>query len=265
MLCSSAATASNPSWLEEGGFIPVILGIIVMFWGISFICEEYGVPSITAFCKRNNFSDSFAGSIFIGTGLSLPVFFVALAGLFISNSAIGVGAVVGGNLFNHLVTIASSIYICPSRKMKLDAMILTRESVIYLLSCFLLVWSAKGEFISGFSNAFSKSEWSRCLSIHWEHSLALLAAYVLYCLFNANFHAIEEFIQTHIYSSKRNMIPVEQSARAESEREIQVEIVNNNGQDLEDSSEGESSKAFASPNLELYEDVQIQVAKAKSM
>ncbi len=62
----SAADPETLFWLEQGGFVPVILGVVVMFWGISFVCEEFGVPSITSFCKRNNLSDSLTGSILLG-------------------------------------------------------------------------------------------------------------------------------------------------------------------------------------------------------
>eukprot|EP00981_Chlorochromonas_danica_P003495 scaffold659_cov192-Ochromonas_danica.AAC.8 len=58
-----SASWSSPAWLVDGGCIPVLLGI---------------------------------------AGLSLPVFFVAVTGLFASKSAIGVGAVVGGNFNNNV-------------------------------------------------------------------------------------------------------------------------------------------------------------------
>lgn len=201
MADSSSCLASSdlpptPQWLVEGGFIPVILGVAAMFWGITFVCEEFAVPAISAFCKRNRFSDSLTGSIFIGTGLSLPVFFVAVAGLFASNSAIGVGAVVGGNLFNHLVTIPSTIYICPNKTMKLDALVFSREMLLYFASCLLVLWAVKsdGNFSSAFTNAFSYEEWHRCLSVPLLSSVILVAAYALYCVVDSNFYLVEEWL-----------------------------------------------------------------------
>jgi hypothetical protein len=193
--------------LVNGGFIPVILGIASMFWGITFVCEEFAVPAIAVFCKRNRFSDSLTGSIFIGTGLSLPVFFVAIAGLFASNSAIGVGAVVGGNLFNHLITIPSTIYICPNKSMKLDGFVFSREMFLYFTSCLLVLWTLKtqGDYSSAFSKAFSSAEWRRCLSIPWYASLALVVAYVLYCFIDGNFYLIEELVAHYYHGQDHNV------------------------------------------------------------
>lgn len=186
---------ASPMWLQSGGFIPVLLGISAMFWAISFVCEEFGVPSLAAFCKRNRLSDALTGSIFIGTGLSLPVFFIAVAGLFASNSAIGVGAVVGGNLFNHLFTIGTSIYVCPDRIMKLDPIVFTREMLIYLLTCLLVLWTvANGDLTYAFLHAFEKKQWDSCLSIHWGYSLALVVSYFAYCVIDANFYLIESYV-----------------------------------------------------------------------
>lgn len=203
---STCATASDhvatPAWLEQGGFIPVLLGVATLFWSISFVCEEFGVPSLAAFCKRNRLSDALTGSIFIGTGLSLPVFFIAVAGLFASNSAIGVGAVVGGNLFNHLFTIATSIYISPNRVMKLDGAVFTREMLIYFLTCLLVLWTvADGDLSHAFNHALDKNQWNECLSISWPYSLALVVSYIAYCILDGYFYLIEHFVQRWWYGS----------------------------------------------------------------
>lgn len=154
----------------------------MMFWGITFICEEYGVPSLRRFCDRHKFSDAVTGSLFIGTGLSIPVFFIAIVGLFVSNSAIGVGTVVGGNAFNQLITIPSSIYVSPLYTMKVDPIIFTREMFCYFLTCLLLIWATQKESLRhGFVNVYSEDQWLSCLSISWFSSLILICAYVLYC------------------------------------------------------------------------------------
>jgi hypothetical protein len=191
---SSTASAETPPWIEQGGFLVLFYSCVAMFWGIVFVCEEFGVPSITAFCKRHRISDSLAGSIFIGTGLSLPVFFISVVGMLIDNAAIGIGAVVGGNLFNHLVTVGTSIYVSPNRIMKLDPVVYTRESLIYLLTCVLIIWSTEGSDLNDkLSRAHVRSEWKACLSISWLRSFALILVYIAYCIFDANFYLVENW------------------------------------------------------------------------
>jgi sodium/potassium/calcium exchanger 4 len=182
-----------------------------MFWGISFLCEEYSVPALALFCKRNKIPDHITGSIFIGTGLSLPVFFVALIGLFVSNSAIGVGAVVGGNLFNHLITIPTTIYVTPNKVLKLDPFVFTRELICYLISCFVLIWSTQNRNIRrGLKDTLSEDQWESCLSIPWTNSLVLLIFFLLYCLLNAFFDNIVDscyYVYNQIIDSCSSWLP----------------------------------------------------------
>lgn len=166
-----------------------------MFWGISFVCEEYSVPAIILFCKRNKIDDHITGSIFIGTGLSLPVFFVSLIGLFVSKSAIGVGAVVGGNAFNHLITIPSSIFVSPHKTMKLDGFVFTRELLCYFFSCLLLIWATQHRrLVSALQNLWNHTQWENCLVIPWFNSFVLLLGYIAYCLLNIYFNDIVDFL-----------------------------------------------------------------------
>ncbi len=161
-----------------------------MFWGLSFICEEYSVPAITVFCKRNQISDDIAGAIFIGTGLSLPVLFASFVGLFVANTAIGVGTVVGGNIFNQLLNIALSIQVAPRKTLKLDPIVLTREVFFYLVSCVLVIWAAKGDLHQAFLHAFEREQWLSCLSVPWLAAFVLVFSYILYCLVDGYFTEI---------------------------------------------------------------------------
>lgn len=80
-----------PKWVSDGGFIPLIIVSLIIFWGFAHICEEYCVPAIAVLCKRNNISDEVTGSIFIGAGLSTPPLFCSYIGIFTDNSPIGIG------------------------------------------------------------------------------------------------------------------------------------------------------------------------------
>eukprot|EP01039_Chlorochromonas_danica_P005739 gene5739-6323_t len=186
--CSSRSIQEVAPWIAQGGFVLVIIGVLVLFWGLAFICEEYCVPAITVFCKRNKISDDIAGAIFIGTGLSLPVLFASFVGLFISDSAIGVGTVVGGDIFNHLINIAISIFSAPNQTLKLDGTVFSREMAFYLFSCIVVIWAAKGRLLNAFRSMLKRSQWMSCLSIDWYEALILVICYVSYCVVDANFN-----------------------------------------------------------------------------
>jgi Ca2+/Na+ antiporter len=238
-----------------------------MFWAIAFICEEYGVHSITLFCHHHRFSDDIIGSLFIGTGLSLPVFFVALVGLFFSHSSIGVGAVIGGNLFNHLVTIPTCIYVSPNKIMKLDAIIFTREMAWYLLSCLILVWAAKGgNIVSGLSRAFLNEEWLKCLSIEWLYSFLLVIGYILYCCFNLYFYHILDSALTIIRRMIRRFWKKTRGRNASRESGREEEGVGRDGEDHNsDSSSNGEPTTLTFDSLALFNRYTARTSLSKSM
>jgi hypothetical protein len=221
------------------GFLLLIAGVAAMIWGMAFVCEEFCVPSISVFCKRNQISDDIAGAIFIGTGLSLPVLFATFIGLFVEGTAIGIGTVVGGDIFNHLINIAVSIYVAPNRTLKLDGIVFTREMIFYFISCLFVIWAAHENVGDSIMNAFSHSQWTSCISIPWHTSFVLVLNYVVYCLFDAYFDRISTFLSPYLSS-----IPFLQSyfntsytlARSNAsipEVENIVEVTTNNYLDIE--------------------------------
>mmetsp|Transcript_25232 Transcript_25232/g.27541 ORF Transcript_25232/g.27541 Transcript_25232/m.27541 type:complete len:724 (+) Transcript_25232:247-2418(+) len=197
--CSSSTDEStSPEWIAKGGFFVLVLVVIQMFWGMAFICEEYAIPSITAYCKRNKIPDDIAGAIYIGTGLSLPVLFVSFIGLFISNSAIGVGTVVGGDIFNHMINIAMSILASPDRTMKIDRLVTTREVFCYMLSCLLVIWAVREDLTGTLRNAFKREQWISCLDIPWFASFMLVLSYIIYVIMESYFDSILQWCRERL-------------------------------------------------------------------
>ena len=153
-----------------------------MFWGLTFICQEYCVPAITVFCHRNKISNNVTGSLFIGAGLSLPVLFSSYVGLFGSNTGIGLGAVLGGNIFNQTINIAGSILVAPNRRLKLCRVSLTREMLIYALSNILIILAVEQDLYRSFQNVLDVSVWTGCLSVPINYSIMLVICYIIYCV-----------------------------------------------------------------------------------
>lgn len=144
-----------------------------MFWGYLFICEEFTIPAIMVFCKRNGIPADISGAILIGAGLSTPSLFSSYVGLFVSKSAIGIGTIIGADLFCHLIIFSGSILSAPNHVLKLDKVIFTRETLFYYLSNLLLIWAV--------------SEGSACFLVNLKEAVIIVANYALYCVFEVYF------------------------------------------------------------------------------
>jgi cytosine/uracil/thiamine/allantoin permease len=44
--------APNAAWINDGGYIIVIWGVCVMFWGLALVCEEFFVPALHVLCEE---------------------------------------------------------------------------------------------------------------------------------------------------------------------------------------------------------------------
>ena len=107
---SAGDAAEAEPWVEDGGWIILIFATLSMFYGLAVVVEEYFVPALNTMCVKYNIPDDVAGATFMAAGASSPEMFAALISLFITHSALGVGTIIGSELFNHLVIAAGSIY-----------------------------------------------------------------------------------------------------------------------------------------------------------
>lgn len=161
-----------------------------MFWALNFICVEYCVPAISILCMRNMISETFAGSTIIGAGLSLPVLLASYIAMFVSNADIGIGTVLGGNIFNQTINYAFSIYVAPNRRLKLCKVTLARETVLYLVSNFIIIWILDEDLHTSVQIINAKTGLVSCVLIAWPYSLALVLCFCVYCLIEAYFDGI---------------------------------------------------------------------------
>lgn len=42
----------SPAWVNDGGFLILIVAVIAMFWGLALVCEDYFVPALNVFCEE---------------------------------------------------------------------------------------------------------------------------------------------------------------------------------------------------------------------
>lgn len=118
--------------------LPYGLFMLYMFAGLALVCEEYFVPSLNILCERLKLPDDVAGATFMAAGASSPELFASLIGV-LSGSAVGIGTVVGSELFNMLV-IVGAVCLCTSGGLLLDWRPLAREVSFFLGSLILLIF-----------------------------------------------------------------------------------------------------------------------------
>lgn len=184
-VCLSQGESNIPLWLGDGGFIALFIALIFSFVGLAIVVEEYFVPALNILCDDMKLPDDIAGATIMAIGNSSPELFSCLISLFVTHTALGVGTAIGSAIFNHLCICAGSIFYADKYTLPLNWRILCRESVFYLSSTVILVWSLKGnDFISGFQNAFNGigSPPTQCLVVHWYQAVVLFAGYVLYII-----------------------------------------------------------------------------------
>ena len=72
--CEDASSkGESPKWIRDGGFLILLLGVCVMFWGLALVCEEYFVPALNIMCEEANIPDDVAGATFMAAGTSTIV------------------------------------------------------------------------------------------------------------------------------------------------------------------------------------------------
>jgi Ca2+/Na+ antiporter len=171
-----------PEWIKNGGIILLVVVVIIMFWGLALVCEEYFVPALNVMCEEWKIPDDVAGATLMAAGASSPELFTAAIGLLVYNSNIGVGTVVGSEIFNHMIISAGSVLFAQKGTLHLDAKIVLRDLFFYMLSLFILIYSLKGYVFESIGHVFDFETWDDCLSVTTMHAWALVIIYVVYAI-----------------------------------------------------------------------------------
>jgi len=125
--------------------------ILYLFWGMAYVCDEYFVRTIDVISDRFSIPDDVAGATLMALGCNGPEMALNTIAIF-SPSNIGIGAVVGGEVFNVLVIIGSAVLATPSMYLpvKLGNFNFFRDVVFYLVSVAMLYWVLKNGSVSPF-------------------------------------------------------------------------------------------------------------------
>jgi Ca2+/Na+ antiporter len=87
----------------------IVIAVAIVFWCLSVVCEERFVPALAVICDVLKIPDDVAGATLMAAGACSPEVVASFIALFITHSALGVGSVVGSEIFNHLCICAGSV------------------------------------------------------------------------------------------------------------------------------------------------------------
>eukprot|EP00756_Hemistasia_phaeocysticola_P000512 Hpha_TRINITY_DN10364_c0_g1::TRINITY_DN10364_c0_g1_i1::g.116285::m.116285 len=154
--------------MEDGAVILPILGIFYLFAALAFVCDDYFVPALEVITVELDLSDDVAGATFMAAGGSAPELFTSIMGVFVAESNVGFGTIVGSAVFNILFVIGvcavATRHLDP-RGLPLTWWPLFRDSIFYTVDLGLLAYFFNDK------------------KVEWYESLVLLCAYFAYVIF----------------------------------------------------------------------------------
>ncbi|XP_008178917.1 sodium/potassium/calcium exchanger 3 isoform X2 [Acyrthosiphon pisum] len=119
----------------------VIVHLILAFYGflfITFVCQDYFLPSVLYICLDLGISPDVAGATFMAAATCTSELLVSVIGTFVTKSDLGVGTVVGSGVYNTLgVSACAGLAVC-GRPIAVEKWPLIRDSAVYATSIAVL-------------------------------------------------------------------------------------------------------------------------------
>lgn len=176
-------------FVKDGGFLILILLSILSLYGMAYVCEEYFCYALEIFCLKWEVPDSVAGSLVMAAGNDAPEIFISFLGIFVQKSAIGIGTVIGSEIFNHMCISAGSCLYAKNGELQLNGRHFTRDSIGYCSALVILLWAVGANP----HHMLDEKSWSNCLDITFTGSLVLIVCQIIYCVFVIQFDALCEY------------------------------------------------------------------------
>jgi K+-dependent Na+/Ca+ exchanger-like protein len=177
-------------WVAKGGFILLIVAVLQMFYALAVVVEEYFVPALNTMCVVYSIPDDVAGATFMAAGASAPELFASFIALFITHSTLGVGTILGSELFNHLIITAGSIFYSKSGTIQTEPRFVGREAFFYALALGTLIWVLSQnsddndcyKLLENDQKDTVDKDNGGFICVIWYKSLVLIFGYVLYAV-----------------------------------------------------------------------------------
>ncbi|XP_022178299.1 sodium/potassium/calcium exchanger 3-like [Myzus persicae] len=119
----------------------IVIHLILAFYGflfITFVCQDYFLPSVLYICLDLGISPDVAGATFMAAATCTSELLVSVIGTFVTKSDLGVGTVVGSGVYNTLgVSACAGLAVC-GRPIVVEKWPLIRDSAVYATSIAVL-------------------------------------------------------------------------------------------------------------------------------
>nr|XP_034309569.1 sodium/potassium/calcium exchanger 3 isoform X2 [Crassostrea gigas] len=166
---------------RDGGVFAHILIVLYVFGALAIVCDDYFCASLEIICDELSLQEDVAGATFMAAGSSAPEFFTALIGVFIAESDVGVGTIVGSAVFN-ILFIVGVCGLFAGMIVRLTWYPVLRDSLYYLLSVAALI-------ITIYDN-----------EVQWYESLVLFLMYILYIVVMYFNKRLEQFFYQYLHT-----------------------------------------------------------------
>lgn len=174
------------TWILDGGFLLYFLLLVPCFWGLAFVCEDYFCSSLRILCEELKVPDDVAGATFMAIGTSAADLIISTVSLLVFRSTLGLGTIIGSEIFNHLV-VSGAVSLTLKSRMKLDPRLFCREVLGYFMTLSVL-WIVLQRA------SISRNKFTQCLSLEWFDGLILMIIYGFYTTFTIYFESIMGFM-----------------------------------------------------------------------
>lgn len=154
----------------------------VSFWGMSVVAEYRFVPTLLVMSRRLRIPSDVAGATLMAIGASSPELFSNVIAVFITKSDLGIGTIIGSEIFNHMIILAG---VCWSRDepQKLDRLTTLRDIIAYGVALGLLLLALNDVRRRGNKNDDDYDDDSKIV-VRWYAPIPLFlwyGAYVFAC------------------------------------------------------------------------------------
>ena len=157
-------------------WLTLVMIAMISFWSQATVTEERFVPALNVVALEWHIPSDIAGATLMAVGASSPELFSSFVSLFVTHSALGLGTIVGSEIFNQLVICAGAVYASRNGHLQLDKTIVVREVGFYGLAILLLYVALRNRHPEDDADPLEKDH----IFISFGDALLLVVGYLAY-------------------------------------------------------------------------------------